>query len=67
MQVLAAAADALAPAQRGLVGGWPMAWSGGEGFSNPAEELILSMQSPHAQVRCRKASWHQHAVDAWQG
>ena len=49
--MLAAAVDALAPAQRGQVGRWPMAWSGSEGFSSPAEELILSMQAPHAQVR----------------
>ena len=51
MQVLASAVDALAPAQRGQVGRWPAAWSGSEGFRSPAEELILSMQSPHAQVR----------------
>ena len=61
MQVLTAAVAALAPAQRGQVGRWPMAWSGSEGFSSPAEELILSMQSPHAQVRVRQASWQQQS------
>ena len=49
--MLAAAVDTLAPAQRGQMGRWPMAWSGSDGFSSPAEELILSMQSPHAQVK----------------
>ena len=54
MQVLASAVNALAPAQRGQLGRWPAAWSGSEGFSSPAEELILSMQSPHAQVSARQ-------------
>ena len=52
--MLAAAVDALAPAQRGQVSRWQVAWSGSEGFSSPVEELILSMQSPHAQVRLRQ-------------
>ncbi len=54
MQVLAAAADALGasgdgPGSGGVVR-WGAAWAGGEELSSPAEELILSMHSTHAQA-----------------
>ncbi|CAL5220409.1 g2420 [Coccomyxa viridis] len=48
-QVLTAAVDTLASAPDGT-GRWSAAWSGSEALSSPAEELILSMHSPHAQV-----------------
>ena len=49
MQVLTAAVDALASAPEGT-GRWSAAWSGTEVLSSPAEELIHSMHSPHAQA-----------------
>ena len=54
MQVLAAAADSLGTAgdgvgSRGVIR-WGAAWAGGKEFNSPAEELILSMHSAHAQA-----------------